>query len=129
MASPEFAAAPRSLADDALRVSGFRARGARFVHLAFRAVAIGEAITWVAMLTAMLFKYAINGYAFGVTVAGWFHGVMWLLFVAMCLLAAFWFRWRLWVTVVGLAISTLPFLTIPFDIWMERSGRLSRLPE
>ena len=94
--------------------------------MAFRVTAFAEAMTWVAMLTAMLFKYAINGYAFGVTVAGWAHGTVWLAFVAACIAAAIRFRWRVWIALVGLIMSGLPFLTIPFDYWMERSGRLRR---
>ena len=96
----------------------------RRIRLAFRVVARTEACTWVAMLTAMLFKYVINGYAFGVTVAGWIHGSVWLAFVAVCLVAAIRFRWKPWIALTGLIMSGLPFLTIPFDIWMKRTGRL-----
>lgn len=100
------------------------APAARVIRLLFRSFAIVEAFTWVAMLTAMLFKYVINGYAFGVTVAGWAHGTVWIGFVLSCLLAAVYFRWPVWVAAVGVVTSMLPFLTVPFEFWMERSGRL-----
>lgn len=93
---------------------------------AFRTTAIAEAISWIGMLTALTIKYPLNGSPLGVTIWGWLHGVCWLAFVVALLIAAARFRWRWWLVPVGLAMSVVPFLTVPFDIWMERTGRLRR---
>lgn len=96
----------------------------RWVAGAFRGIALLECLTWVGMLTSLLFKYVINGNALGVTIFGWAHGITWLLFLASALAAALVFRWKIWVFLLGCAVSTLPFLTWPFELWMVRSGQL-----
>ncbi|KAB1659301.1 DUF3817 domain-containing protein [Pseudoclavibacter sp. CFCC 11306] len=48
----------------------------------------------------------------------------WLVFVAVCLLVGVWFRWKIWVVIAGLAMSTFPFQTWPFEVWTKRTGRL-----
>ncbi|KAB1662097.1 DUF3817 domain-containing protein [Pseudoclavibacter sp. CFCC 13796] len=47
-----------------------------------------------------------------------------MVFVAVCLLAGVWFRWKLRVIIAGLAMSTFPFLTWLFEVWTKRPGRL-----
>ncbi|MCQ9368338.1 DUF3817 domain-containing protein [Brevibacterium sp. 50QC2O2] len=94
-------------------------------RLLFRSAAIIEACTWVGMITALIVKYPLAGSPMGVTVFGWIHGIAWILFVLACLAAAVRFRWTWWALPLGLVMSVLPFLTVPFDIWMERTGRLS----
>lgn len=90
----------------------------------FQVVSIVECFTWVGMLTGMAFKYLINGNGIGVTIFGWAHGVTWLCYLAAAVVTAVTFRWKIWVLVVGAAASTLPFLTLPFERWMAKSGRL-----
>ncbi len=94
------------------------------IRLFFRAAAIAEAVSWVGMLAALAIKYPLQGSPIWVSIWGWVHGVLWIAFVIACLAAAVRFRWSIWVALIGLATSTLPFLTVPFEWWMERSGRL-----
>lgn len=94
------------------------------VRVVFRTLAIVEACTWAGLLISMLIKYPLAGSPVGVTVFGWLHGLAWVLFIVACLVAGGWFRWRWWITLTGIVCSVLPFLTVPFDIWMERTGRL-----
>ncbi|MFI8632352.1 DUF3817 domain-containing protein [Microbacterium sp. NPDC077663] len=98
----------------------------RFVRVVFRTAAIVEAVSWIGMITALIIKYPLAGTPLGVTIWGWVHGIAWIVFVVSCLLAAITFRWKWWIAVLGLAMSVLPFLTVPFDLWMERTGRLQR---
>ena len=53
------------------------------------------------------------------------HGIAWIAFVLACVAAAIRFRWTWWALPTGIIASMLPFLTVPFDLWMERTGRLS----
>lgn len=96
----------------------------RTIRLFFRTAAIAEAVSWAGMLTALMIKYPLQGSPIWVSIWGWVHGILWIVFVIACLAAAIRFRWSWWVALIGLAVSTLPFLTVPFDWWMERSGRL-----
>ncbi|MGO2660650.1 DUF3817 domain-containing protein [Mycetocola reblochoni] len=98
----------------------------RAVRLFFQATLLTEGVTWCGLLVALAFKYLINGWTFGVTVFGWIHGVVWLAVVLAILLAAVRFRWPIWLAPVGLAMSVLPFLTLPFEWWMRRADRLRR---
>lgn len=97
----------------------------RMIRLIFRTAAITEAVSWVGMLIAMLIKYPLQGSPLGVTIWGWVHGIAWLVFIVACILAAVRFRWAWWVVLIGLVTSVLPFLTVVFDVWMERTGRLT----
>lgn len=77
--------------------------GDRIVRGVFRTAAFAEASTWL--------------------------GLIWIVFVTSVIAAAIWFRWVWWAPIVGVVISVVPFMTVPFDLWMERSGGLrSRSP-
>ena len=103
-------------------------RGSRawqgFSRALFRTVAFIECVTWIGMLTSMAFKYFINGNGTGVTIFGWAHGITWLVFLASATLAAWTFRWPVWIWLAGCIGSALPFLTWPFERWMLLSHRL-----
>jgi integral membrane protein len=90
----------------------------------FRTLAILEAFTWAGLLISMLIKYPFDGGGLGVTIFGWLHGTIWIAFLAVGLITGIWFRWRWWLFPVGFVSSVLPFTTVPFDVWMEKSGRL-----
>ncbi len=94
--------------------------------LFFRTMSIIEAVSWVGMIIALVVKYPLDGTPVLVTVWGWVHGLAWIGFCVAGLNVAFRFRWSWWLVPVGLVMSVLPFMTIPFDVWMERTGRLKR---
>ncbi|MGO1319484.1 MAG: DUF3817 domain-containing protein [Galactobacter sp.] len=94
--------------------------------LFFRAMSIIEAVSWVGMIIALVVKYPLDGTPMLVTVWGWVHGIAWIGFCLAGLNAAIRFRWSWWLVPVGFVMSVLPFLTLPFDVWMERTGRLKR---
>ena len=91
----------------------------------FRIVSFVEVVTWIGMLTAMVFKYFINGNAMGVTIFGWPHCLGRYGYLVITTLTAFTFRWKIWVWLTGCVGSGLPFLTWPFEYWMMKSGRLN----
>lgn len=96
----------------------------------FRYVAIAEAISWAGLLIAMLFKWVIqddphSGIEGGVPIMGPIHGTVFVIFVAMCLVARRSFGWNLRVTLLALASSIPPFFTIWFETWADREGLLT----
>lgn len=97
----------------------------RTVALAFRAAALIEAITWVALLIAMAFKYVISDNETGVQIVGPIHGVAFIAYVVTTTLAARTFRWSFWLWVLGLAASIPPVATALFEQLVARRGRLS----
>jgi integral membrane protein len=90
----------------------------------FRALAVTEAITWLALLTGMFVKYAVGTTEVGVQIAGPVHGVA---FIGYCLMTVVvgidqqWSRGRL---LLGLASSVPPLMTVWFDRHVEKRGGL-----
>lgn len=97
----------------------------RPVAVLYRVVAIIEAITWAGLLVGMLFKYVIDGNELGVRIFGMAHGVAFLAYVPLTLIAAQRFRWGAGVTAVGLLAAFPPLCTVLFEQWASRTGRLS----
>ncbi|TSD64411.1 DUF3817 domain-containing protein [Aeromicrobium piscarium] len=96
----------------------------RIVRPLFRAVAIAEALSWTGLLIGMYIKYIADTSEVGVQVFGPIHGGLFMLYVAVTLLAWRVFRWSIPTLLWGLFASIPPLATIVFDIWAERSGRL-----
>ena len=101
----------------------------RTIRLLYRSAAIIEAITWLGLLIGMLFKYVIDGNQLGVRVFGMAHGVAFLAYVPITLIAASRFRWGFGVTALGVLAAFPPFGTLAFDLWAERTGRLGARTE
>lgn len=95
----------------------------RTAAAAFRAVALAEACTWVALLFGMLVKYAGDSEA-GVKLFGPIHGGVFVLYVVVAVVAARVLRWDRTTALLALAASVPPLVTLWFDAWATRTGRL-----
>ncbi|MDT4936830.1 MAG: hypothetical protein QOG80_501 [Pseudonocardiales bacterium] len=73
----------------------------------FRAVAIAEAISWLALIVATIVKYSADA-ALGVHVLGPIHGVLFLGYVALALGLRQRLGWDARTTLVVLAESVVP---------------------
>ncbi|MGH3365714.1 MAG: DUF3817 domain-containing protein [Nocardioidaceae bacterium] len=102
-------------------------RHAPTVRTLFRATAAIEAVSWAGLLVGMAFKYVIADTETGVHLFGPIHGVAFLAYVGATVLAARSFGWRQRTTLLGLAASIPPFASWAFEVWADRSGRLSRV--
>lgn len=93
----------------------------------FRLIAFWEAVTWAALLVAMVFKWGF-GYEEAVKIPGMVHGITgFLLFVVIALVTARTLRWNLKVTLLALVSSVPPFGTIVFERWAVRYGLMGEL--
>ncbi len=97
---------------------------------AFRLVAIWEAITWLALLIAMFFKWVL-GHEEAIRIPpGMVHGIAgFMLFVVVALATAWSLKWDLKTTFLALVSSVPPFGTIVFERWAVRTGRLGELSD
>lgn len=95
----------------------------RTAAAAFRAVALAEACTWVGLLFGMFVKYAGDSET-GVKIFGPLHGGVFVLYVVVALVAARVLRWDARTAFLGLAASVPPLVTLWFDHWATRTGRL-----
>jgi integral membrane protein len=96
----------------------------RAVALAFRAVALAEACSWVGLLAGMFVKYVLATSERGVQVFGPIHGGVFLAYVVVAVVAARVLRWNASTTLLALAASVPPLVTLWFDRWATRTGRL-----
>jgi integral membrane protein len=84
---------------------------------------VAEAISWAGLLIGMFFKYAM-GNAMGVHIFGSVHGVVFIAYVVLSLLARKALRWDARTTVWALVASIPPFGSVVFERWASRTGRL-----
>lgn len=90
----------------------------------FRAVAFAEAVTWTLLIAGLILKYGF-GHDIAVTIGGTAHGIVFIAYAFTALLVALNQRWRPWVALGAVAIAAVPYGTIPVEIALDRSGRLS----
>ncbi|WP_085371446.1 DUF3817 domain-containing protein [Leifsonia sp. NCR5] len=90
----------------------------------YRTLAIAEAITWTLLIAGMLLKYVAKVGDWPVLVAGSVHGLVFISYAVASVLVGVNQRWRIPVIVVAVASAIVPYATIPFDLWADRTGRL-----
>ena len=104
------------------------ARAGSGTVVAFRTVAVAEALSWLGLLTGMFFKYVVDAGAGGVHVFGPLHGVVFLSYVVIAALTWQARRWSWRVGLAALVASVPPFGTLAFEEWARRTGRLEPGP-
>lgn len=92
--------------------------------LAFRRVAIAEAVTWALLLAGMFLKYVTGTTELGVRVFGMLHGVVFIGYCLTTVLVAVDQRWSRGRLLLGLAAAVPPFATVLFDRYAERGDGL-----
>jgi integral membrane protein len=95
----------------------------------FRLVAVLEACSWVGLLVGMYFKYVGTPRTeIGVKVFGMAHGLIFIGFVVIGLLAGIAFTWGLGTWLLAMLASIVPLASVIFVIWADRTGRLGPKP-
>ncbi|WP_228395003.1 DUF3817 domain-containing protein [Modestobacter roseus] len=94
------------------------------VARAFRVVAVAEAVSWVLLLAGMFVKWVLRTSEVGVQVFGPVHGAVFVAYVVVTLVAWRVLRWSIGTTVLALAASVPPLVTLWFEHWARRTGRL-----
>lgn len=90
----------------------------------FRLFATAEAVTWAGLITALVLRAASVTEA-AVPIAGGIHGFV---FLSYCVSTVFvWVnqRWSAGTGVLGLVLAVVPFATVPFELVLDRRGRLA----
>ncbi|HEX2214911.1 MAG TPA: DUF3817 domain-containing protein [Mycobacterium sp.] len=95
----------------------------------FRLVALLEAVSWVGLLTGMYFKYlGTPRTEIGVKIFGMAHGLIFVGFVVVGLLAGIAFKWTLGTWALVVLASIVPLASVIFVMWADRTGRLGAAP-
>lgn len=91
----------------------------------FRLVALLEAVSWVGLLTGMYFKYVGTPRTeIGVKIFGMAHGLIFVAFVLLGLLAGVAFKWALGTWALAVLAGVVPLASVVFVIWVDRTGRM-----
>jgi integral membrane protein len=98
------------------------------VATAFRAVAVAEALSWIGLLAGMYVKRVMGTSEIGVQVFGPVHGGVFVAYLAVAVLAARVLRWSRKTTLLALAAAVPPLVTVAFERWATRTGRLTVRP-
>ncbi|HET6694369.1 MAG TPA: DUF3817 domain-containing protein [Pedococcus sp.] len=99
-------------------------RTTRLIAL-FRLVAFAEALSWAGLLAGMYAKYLTDAGELGVKVFGPIHGTIFVAYGLLALLVARAARWSWGTLLVGLVAAVPPFATAAFEVWAQRTGRLT----
>ena len=90
----------------------------------FSIVALLEGVTWAGLLAGMFLKYTTKTTELGVTIFGPLHGIVFISYVVVTVMAAVRLRWPIWVTLLALLAAVPPLVTVPMEIWFKRRGLL-----
>lgn len=96
-------------------------------RLLYRTLAFAEAVTWTLLITGLLMKYVWDLGDLGVRVGGTIHGFAFLAYAMTAVLVGVNQRWSVPLIGLGVLTAILPYATIPFDLWADRTGRLTGL--
>ncbi|GEE02159.1 membrane protein [Gordonia spumicola] len=106
----------------------------------FRFVAVVEAITWAALIVAMIVKRVADMDS-AIRIPGMTHGIVFMIYLVVAVLAARSLNWwteratlrlggrevKVPVIVLALIASIPPFFTVWFEVWARRNGHLGEL--
>ena len=84
-----------------------------------------EAVSWVGLLIGLYFKYlGSTRTEIGVKVCGMAHGLIFIAFVMLGLLAGIAFKWAAGTWLLALLASVVPLCSVIFLISADRTGRM-----
>ena len=96
---------------------------------AFVAIATIEAFTWAGLLIGMYLKYGSGTTDAGVWRFGRLHGLAFITYIVIAVMAGHRLRWSLWAMLAAIIAAIPPLATLPLEWWFKRRGLLSAAPE
>ncbi|WP_111720176.1 DUF3817 domain-containing protein [Homoserinimonas sp. OAct 916] len=93
-------------------------------RLFYRTVAIAEAITWTLLITGMILKYGFDLGTVPVLIGGSIHGFVFITYALTAVLVGVNQRWAVGQIVFAVFTAIVPYATIPFDVWLDKRGKL-----
>lgn len=99
------------------------------VGYAYMVIAFLEAVTWAGLLVGMYQKHVLGLEQNLVPLFGGLHGLVFMLYIGITIVTARMLTWSLRTTIITLAAGVPPFVTIPVELWLRRTGRLALRPD
>lgn len=95
----------------------------RTPHSLFRVLAIAEVFSWTLLIIGLILR-ATADLQLATSIAGSIHGFVFLSYGATAVLVSLNNRWRPLPTVVAILSAIVPYMTVPVERWLARTGRL-----
>lgn len=89
----------------------------------YRVLAFAEMVTWAGLITAMVMKYSGIDESW-VPIAGGIHGFVFLSYSVTTVFVWVNQKWKTSVGLLGLGSAIIPFLTVPFEMWLVKRNLL-----
>lgn len=89
----------------------------------FSFFAAAEMVTWAGLITALVMR--ASGLTNLVPVAGGIHGFIFLSYAAVTVMVWINQKWSWPLGATGLALTLVPFATVPFEIYLKHRGLLA----
>jgi integral membrane protein len=90
----------------------------------FRLFALAEAVTWTLLIDGLILRATVGVPSVGFTIVGGLHGAVFLTYAVIASITGVNQRWGFGRTVLGVALAIVPYATIPFEIYVQRTGKL-----
>ena len=90
----------------------------------FRLFALAEAVTWTLLIGGLILRATVGVPSVAFTVVGGLHGAVFLTYAVIASLTGVNQRWGLGRTILAVALAIVPYATIPFELYVQRSGKL-----
>ncbi len=90
----------------------------------FVLVAWIEAFTWTGLLIGMILKYGTDTTERGVELFGPIHGVAFIVYAVVTIVAAVTLRWKFSVALIALLAAIPPLATVAAEYWISNNGWL-----
>lgn len=90
----------------------------------FRLFALAEAVTWTLLIGGLILRATVGVPSVAFTIVGGVHGAVFLTYAVIASITGVNQRWGFGRTVLGVALAIVPYATIPFEIYVQRTGKL-----
>jgi integral membrane protein len=90
----------------------------------FRLFALAEAVTWTLLIGGLILRATVGVPSMAFAIVGGLHGAVFLAYGVIASLTGVNQRWGLGRTVLAVALAIVPYATIPFELSVQRSGKL-----
>ena len=90
----------------------------------FRLFALAEAVTWTLLIGGLILRATVGVPSVAFTIVGGIHGAVFLTYAVIASITGVNQRWGFGRTVLGVALAIVPYATIPFELYVQRSGKL-----
>ena len=90
----------------------------------FRLFSLAEAVTWTLLIGGLILRATVGVPSVAFTVVGGLHGAVFLTYAVIASITGVNQRGGFGRTVLGVVLAIVPYATIPFELYVQRSGKL-----